>query len=346
MKARYDNLDGLRVISCFCLIAMHIKANAEFNLPNTLHRFMISWTHFVLLFLMISGFGMFCGYYESFKNGNVNLDTFYAKRYKKIQPFFVTLILIDIILNRSLSHIIEGITEATLVFGLLPNNQLDVIGVSWTLGVIFLFYMLFPFVVYLFWDKKRAWITFTVSILISFLCPVYFFSSKFVIDDFTPRHNILYCMPFFLGGAIVYLHKETIKKTISSIRWLVLFVCIFLTAFTLYTPNSIKEIDFIMPKYLLLCTFWLMYAISVDSVILNNKCARYLSGISMEMYLSHMFIFRILEKTKLLYLFGHGIISFLITFLAVISGMILFIEIWKYIYTKLTQFVMGKMNIA
>ena len=149
MKERYDNLDGFRAISCLCIIAMHIRANASYNLPSIMDTIVASWTHFVSLFLMISGFGMFCGYYERFRNGNIDLNSFYKKRYMRLLPFFITLILIDIVMERSLSHVIEGITEATLVFGLLPNNDPNVIGVGWTLGVIFLFYMLFPFVVYL-----------------------------------------------------------------------------------------------------------------------------------------------------------------------------------------------------
>ena len=82
---------------------------------------------------------MFCGYYEKFKSGEINLNTFYTKRYKKILPFFITLIVIDVIMDRSLGHVIQSLTEATLVFGLLPNNQPDVIGVCWTLGVSWLF---------------------------------------------------------------------------------------------------------------------------------------------------------------------------------------------------------------
>ena len=70
MKERYDNLDGLRAISCLCIIAMHIRANASSNLPGAADRVVASWTHFVPLFLMISGFGMFCGYYERFRNGS------------------------------------------------------------------------------------------------------------------------------------------------------------------------------------------------------------------------------------------------------------------------------------
>lgn len=55
------------------------------------------------------------------------------------------MLLLDILAERSFSYLIEGLTEATFVFGLLSNNQPDVIGVSWTIGVIFLFYMLFLF---------------------------------------------------------------------------------------------------------------------------------------------------------------------------------------------------------
>lgn len=59
----------------------------------------------------------------------------------------------DIVLDRSMIYVNKEITEATLVFRMLPN-QLEVIRVCWTLGVIFLFYMLFLFVVYLRWNKK------------------------------------------------------------------------------------------------------------------------------------------------------------------------------------------------
>jgi len=208
MSERYDNLDGLRAISCLCIIAMHIRANADYNLGSIGEQVVSSWTHFVPLFLMISGFGMFCGYFERFKVGNVDLNSFYAKRYKKLLPFYATLILIDIIVNRSLSHIVEGITEATLVFGLLPNNRPDVIGVSWTLGVIFLFYMTFPFIVFLCWTRRRAWITFVASIVISLFCSFYFFTEKFVIDSFAARHNFLYCAPWILGGGLyIYIGK-------------------------------------------------------------------------------------------------------------------------------------------
>lgn len=331
MKERYDNLDGLRVISCLCIIAMHVGANAEYNLGKIGDQIVASWTHFVPLFLMISGFGMFCGYYEGFKNGIININSFYTKRYKKLLPFFITLILIDVALDRSLENVIEGITEATLVFGLLPNNQPSVIGVSWTLGVIFLFYMLFPFAVYLCWTKKRALMTFISSIILSLFCAFYFFTDKYVIDGFVPRHNFLYCTPWIIGGGIVYLYRKAIKELLQQYRWMWLTGCLFLTVVWYFLPNDDGAIT--MVKNTLLFMPWLMYAISIDSKILNNKAMKYLSGISLELYLAQMVIFRIIEKTHCLYLIGHGWVSFLLVWIGMVIGLIAFIEIWKWLWT-------------
>ena len=324
IKERYDNLDGLRTISCLCIIAMHIRANANYDLPSVFDTIVASWTQFVPLFLMISGFGMFCGYYEKFKNKTIDLNSFYAKRYRKLLPFFITLVLIDIVIDRSLYHVIEGITEITLIFGLLPNNQLSVIGVSWTLGVIFLFYMLFPFVDYLCWNKRRAWATFVGSIVLSLFCTYYFFTDKFVLEDFSARHNFLYCAPFFIGGGIIYLYRDAIRRFLQRFQWLWLCVCIALTIAWYFAPCEQ------MVKNLILFLPWLMYAIGVKrSKILSNKVMKYLSGISLELYLAQMFIFRIIEKINSLYLAGHGWVSFLLVWVAVVVGLIVFIEIWK-----------------
>ena len=330
MKERYDNLDGLRTISCLCIIAMHIKANSNYNLHPVFGTIVSSWTHFVPLFLMISGFGMFCGYYDKFKNRDIDLNSFYKKRYAKILPFFAFLMLIDVAVERSVSHIIEALTQASLVFGLLPNNQLEVIGVGWTLGVLFLFYMLFPFIVYLCWTRKRAWMTFGISIVLSLFCSFYYFTDKFVVEDFAARHNFLYCAPWIIGGGIVYLNRTEIKEFIGKHRWLWLSGCVVLSVAWYYTP--VDNDGGIMLKNLILFLPWLMYAISVESRFLNNKIMKYLSGISLELYLAQMVIFRAVEKAELLYKFGNGWFGFVVVWILIVMCLIVFIEIWKRCY--------------
>ena len=53
---------------------------------------------------------------------------------------------------------------------------------------------------------------------------------------------------------------------------------------------------------------------------------KYFSGISMEMYLAQMVIFRALEKLKLLYVFGNGWFGFAAAFVMEIAGLVVFIE--------------------
>ena len=87
-----------------------------------------------------------------------------------------------------------------------------------------------------------------------------------------------------------------------------------------------------MLKNLVLFIPWLMYAISVDSKLLSNKVMKYLSGMSLELYLAQMVIFRVIEKAKCLYIFGHGWISFLVVWMVVVVGLVVFIEVWKKTY--------------
>jgi peptidoglycan/LPS O-acetylase OafA/YrhL len=331
MKERYENLDGLRAISCLGIIALHVNANADYRLSTTASIIVSSFTQFVPLFLILSGFGMFCGYYNRFRAGTIELNSFYKKRYTKILPFFCFLILIDLFRGFTLTNFIEGFTEITLSFGLLPNNNLSVIGVSWTLGIIFLFYMLFPFFVWLCWDKKRAVIAFAISLALSLFCSLYFFSDKFVSDPlipFIPRRNFLYCTPYFIAGGITYLFKTDIKNLVSRFKIPWFIMCAFLTVVWYFVDAG----NILILKNILLFSPWFWYAISVNSKILNNRIMKYLGGISLEIYLAHMVIFRLIEKVNLLYIFGNNWISFILVWVMIVMGLLIFIAFWKKLY--------------
>lgn len=109
---------------------------------------------------------------------------------------------------------------------------------------------------------------------------------------------------------IAYLYRNEIKGFVQRFRWVWLAGCVGLNVIWHFVPGEIAGTDVWMVKNLALYLHWLMYAISVESKILSNKVMKYLSGISQELYLAQMVIFRIVEKVKCLYLFGKGRISF------------------------------------
>lgn len=339
---RFDNLDGLRAIGCLGIIAMHIKANADYQTSSYIYNNMVStWTVFVYLFLIISGFGMFCGYYEKIKNREIDINQFYLKRYKKLLPFFAFLLVIDVVMERSLDHLIEAFTELTMIFGLLPNNNPNAIGVSWTLGVIFLFYMLMPFFVFLCYNRIRALLSLAVSVVLVYFCDIYYFTDKFVVDSFIPRHSFLYCAPYFLAGACIYLYRNEIIGFVKRFRWLVLALNIALTVLYYMTPIGITGV-FMTLKHMVLFVCWVGYFISFDSKALQLKPLRFIGGISMEMYLAQMVVFRALEKVGLLYIFGKGMISFLFIFVLMVAGLIAFICTYNFCFNKIKSFFSKK----
>ena len=81
LRMRFDNLDGLRAISCLAIIGYHVKKWTDMPLGSIGGRIVNTFTQFVPLFLILSGFGMFCGYYELVKNNQISLNVFYKKRY-------------------------------------------------------------------------------------------------------------------------------------------------------------------------------------------------------------------------------------------------------------------------
>lgn len=200
-KKHYPSLDGFRAISCIGIMMMHIQANTHYQFSGFVWQQLIpSFTHLVLLFIMISGFGMCVGYLERFQNGTIDLEKFYIRRYTKILPYFGFLIIIALLYEPSVTNFFDATMEFLLVYGLLPNNALNVIGVGWTLGVIFLFYFLFPAFSVLLKTKRRAWIFLAVALWINFVCTRHYFSDYYVNGLFTPRHSFIWCLPLYIGG--------------------------------------------------------------------------------------------------------------------------------------------------
>ena len=144
-KEHYGAIDGLRAIGCIGIVLMHIAANNSYSISGFIYDTMIpSFTNFVFLFMTVSAFGMCCGYYVRIINNKISFNDFYGKRFKKILPFFGLLVLLDIVITPSIDALYEAFADITLLFGFL-GKSISVIGVGWFLGLIFVFYICFPF---------------------------------------------------------------------------------------------------------------------------------------------------------------------------------------------------------
>lgn len=348
IKQRYSSLDGLRAYAAIGIVIMHVLANL-YVVPerNFLYGTVIpSLTNFVYLFFVISAFAMCCGYYERMKVGKISMNQFYKKRYQRVLPFFALLVLIDCIVphganKHELSTMAEGAVSAvapwleqlyqsfanlTLAFNLLPNADIKVIGVGWFLGLIFLFYMLFPFFVFMMDNKCRAWKSLALMLFFCFVAIDYFYTERFIDFEVT-RHNIIYSAPFFGVGGIIYLYRESISVFVKKYKYLVLgFAWLITIGFWL---SGVKEFWFVLAMCSL-CAIWLMYAIGTEGKVLNNRFTKYLSGISMEVYLCHMMAFRGVEMFHLSNYIQQPDFLYWITCFLTVGAAVAFSHIAKY----------------
>lgn len=311
---RYDALDGLRMIAAFGIVMMHVKANSVYSIDGWLYKTCItSFTNLVFLFMVVSSFGMCCGYYDKIINNKISITDFYAKRFRKILPFFTILVLIDLIVSPSVDALYEAFADITLLFGFLPEcGDISVIGVGWFIGLVFVFYIAFPFFCTLLTSKKKAWAAFAISLMYNYACLHYFNVG---------RNNILFSACFFIVGGLLYLYREQIAHIN---RWIMLAVTAVSIALYYILNGNVAGC-------LIVSVALVMYAMLSNGGLLDNKVAAFFSGISMEIYLSHMFIFRIIEKIKLNYIFGYSWGGYISTVVLVLIGTTAFAVVVKHI---------------
>ena len=239
-RKHYGAIDGLRAIACIGIVMMHVSANSGYNISGFAYdRVIASFTNFVFLFMTISAFGMCCGYYYSMLENKVNLTDFYSKRFMKILPFFSILVLFDVVMSPSLDALYEAFADLTLLFRFLQNSgNITVIGVGWFLGLIFVFYTCFPFFCVLLSNKRRAWLSFIISLIWNFACSSYFNVG---------RSNILYSSCYFFAGGLVYLYRGEISKVN---RWVAIVLTA--TSVVLYYAIGANTVTMLLISILLL----------------------------------------------------------------------------------------------
>ena len=75
MKERYEGIDGLKAYAILGIALMHVLANGEYGIGGfVFERLIPSFTNLVFLFMMVSGFGMCCGYYQKFKDQKIGVE--------------------------------------------------------------------------------------------------------------------------------------------------------------------------------------------------------------------------------------------------------------------------------
>ena len=318
---RYEGIDGLKAYAIIGIALMHVLANGEYGIGGfVFERLIPSFTNLVFLFMMVSGFGMCCGYYQKIVDQKISVEDFYKKRYIKIWPYFALLCALDFVISPSKESLFEVFANLTLCQGLLPNAKISVIGVSWTLAVIFVFYMLFPFFCFLIENKKRAWGVAVAALMFNWLCSNYFNAG---------RTNIVYDAVYFIAGGLIFLYRKELAEFASKHKVIAGAILLIATvAYFAVDGNTLTMLFF--------CVAALIYTLGCKRGGGTGQSSRQVPrGISFEIYLCHMVIYRVFEKLHLVHLFGNSLLAYIFTAVAVICGSVVFSVCAKWFLNKI-----------
>lgn len=331
---RYNSIDGLKAISILMIILVHVAVNGNYNIDNYFFNVIIKHLSvFIELFFLLSAVGMCNGYYEKIKNKEISINDFYKKRYLRILPYFLIIVILDLASSGfTKKNIIEAFLDGTLFTGFLPNNHIEIAGIGWTLGVIFAFYILFPFFVFIIWNKVRAWVSLAIFLVIRILGEGYL-----SVDEKPLNGNFLTWFYIFIIGGIIFLYKDDLQRWFKnkSFILIIMFVVLFVAEVFAYNKGykNLSE-NLILLSFVVITIYCLVEKVP----LLGNKVLVFVGGLCLQIYLFHVFIFRIIEKVKLVHLFKSEVVSFIFTF---IITTLLTVGV-SYLLTKIVDFIHSK----
>ena len=180
-------------------------------------------------------------------------------------------------------------------------------------------------------DKKRAWFVMGICLILHILCVVRF-------EGANGRKNIIYSSIFFVAGGLIYLYRDNLRK-LNRIWKATIGIVAVAVLVTYYLMTSGQ---FSMIILLLLFTLITIVGISsggISKILFQNKTAHFLSGLSMEIYLCHMFIYRLFEKLNLIHITGNEVLNYSLIAVATIAGAVVVAFCWSILQKQIqTQF--------
>lgn len=327
MKERERGIDLLRVIAAFGIVAMHVLLLGDYTINNFMYNMIKPLSALIELFFIISGFSMCCGYYEKAKENQMDWTRFYISRYKKILPIFAIVVMIEAVFSwRFPDTLYEIIGDFSLLFSFMTNKSLNLASLGWTLGVIFGFYLFFPWFVSINKNKRQSLFVLLFFYILHLAVAYYFIEPGF-------KNNVILWLYQFEIGAIIFFYKDEILKHRKAIRYITVALTIVyfvLRGMNLWIYEELNCVIF---------SFWVMSAVGCKSKIVNSKIIFKLSQLSLSIYLVQMIVFRPLQKLNIIHIFSNDSVDYVITVIATFLGCVVLSECIK-VFIKLTSSTM------
>ena len=217
---RYDNFSLLRLIACIGVLFVHLGVLIQF--PTSIAPFIDAGSSGVMIFFILSGF-LGIASIKSAINRGTSLKTWYIKKLLRILPVYYFAILVYFVMYQIILHDVPvdstGLGWLRYVFcinQIVPSSEnfWSNLGVTWTVSVFLVWYLLTPIV--------NKLVKGTIPATIGF---VFFYIIEKIINHtggyFKPLAYIQYCM---LGVVLYYAVVEGRTQLLAAISVVILYL--------------------------------------------------------------------------------------------------------------------------
>ncbi|NOT52000.1 MAG: acyltransferase [Chitinophagaceae bacterium] len=303
-------IDGLRFMAIFWVVAwMHLPTMMNEHLFNgnlLANKYAASVVleggNGVSFFFMISGFILALPFIKEKVAGNkpVSLKNYYLRRLTRLEPPYLVALLIAFLLlvfykgdsfNDQLPHL--G-ASSVYIHNVVYNSASSVLGVAWSLEVEVQFYLLAPFLCFIFLIKNELFRRILLAALIigsafyawdnmwkhpvilpNFIC--YFFSGMLLADLYSSGHKLKLNSSIGLIAGLIILIGLPFLISLQSV-WLALTkLLLMITAFYLVLFN--ERLKKLMSLQWITIIGGMCYSIYLLHVLIMSAVARGLSSI-------------------------------------------------------------------
>lgn len=213
-KVQLTGIDALRGYASVVIVMFHIVGIPNLTISENLQFIKSYFGLAVTFFFVISSFSLFLGNAKKYRNENWLRD-YFLKRFFRIAPLFYTMIVVYFIFNIFVwdyfCTIPEILINITFVFNLIPGKHEGIAWASWFIGVLSVFYMIFPFLI-------ATIRNITVSVISYFLLAGISSCANLMISDMQVHDswkymNVLNQLGVFAFGIPVYFLYNKLKHS-------------------------------------------------------------------------------------------------------------------------------------
>lgn len=298
-------IDALRGVAILMVIITHVNP-ATPDVSSLVSSICSYGRMGVQLFFVLSAFTL-CLAYSGREREPHSISKFYIRRYFRIAPMYYVgiafyTILAVIELGSDSIEYSAVLWHITLLHGLNMDVFNNVVPGGWSIGVEFLFYLLFPFIFRLIADSMRAIIcALILSIVISVV--LYLYQAVFIKSDVHAYSmgywNFINQFPVFIVGFLLYFHLCCSYKKQSSLALTIIFIFFTVVSLVLYALKPMAGTVFI-PIASALSFYALALLFSMHD-FLSISILRAIGKVSFSMYLIHFLVIDVVSLAEIVF---------------------------------------------